>query len=158
MIPDLTSISGSPWDVLPVGQHPATFAEVASRFAFNPYRRALFHGLVEAGVNLQLAGCKRVFLDGSFVSAKPQPGDYDGCWDPSGVDIKKLDPVFLNFENKRKAQKEKFKGEWFPAGLLNAPRQTFVELFQVDRFTGKPKGILIVDLHSISLLAQGNAS
>ena len=146
MIPALIPLAGSPWAVLPPGVHSATFAEVEIVFAINRRRRTLYDGLLIAAAALYLAGCERIFLDGSYVTAKPQPNDYDACWDPTGVNPAKLDPVFSNFSNKRRAQKDKFKGEFFPSTMPNAPREPFVDFFQVDRFTGKAKGILLIVL------------
>ncbi len=146
MIPALIPLAGSPWEVLLPGVHSATFAEVETTFAINTRRRALYEGLLFAAAALYLAGCDRIFLDGSYVTAKPLPGDYDVCWDPAGINPAKLDPVFSDFSNKRQAQKDKFKGEFFPSTMVNPPRQPFVDFFQVDRFTGKAKGILLIVL------------
>ena len=140
MIPDLVPIPEAPWDVLPPGIHASTLIEVEAKFATNNVRRGLFEGLVKACRNLAFAGCVRLYLDGSYVTAKPAPGDYDACWDPAGVDRFKLDPVFSDFSNKRAAQKKVFGGEFFPAS------QAFIGFFQVDRFTGAHKGILLVSL------------
>jgi hypothetical protein len=144
MIPCLTSLPGAPWDVLPAGIHTATFSEVEATFAINAVRRELFAGLLDAAISLRGVGCVKLYLDGSYVTGKPIPGDYDACWDPVGVDLKKLDPVFRDFSNKRQAQKAKFKGEFFPSTMKNAPTQPFVDFFQVDRFTGLSKGILLI--------------
>ncbi len=114
MIPSLVHIQGSPWPVLPPGIYPAGLAEVATSFATNPWRRELFDGLAEALRRLRHAGCPTVFLDGSYVTGKPKPGDFDACWDPLGVDPGKLDPLFLQFANGRSAQKAAFKGEFSP--------------------------------------------
>jgi hypothetical protein len=146
MIPQLVQLPGSPWDVLPAGIHSATFSEVELAFAVNAVRRVLFDGLVTAALSLHGVGCVRIFLDGSYVTGKPIPGDYDACWDPVGVDLKNLDPVFRDFSNKRQAQKTKFKGEFFPSTMRNTPTQPFVDFFQVDRFTGLSKGILVIAL------------
>src|SRR3972149_417160 len=143
MIPTLIPLPGSPWNVLPPGVHPATLAEVNTVFAINQKRRDLYDGLTAGAVALSLAGCGKIFLDGSYVTAKPLPGDYDACWDPTGVDPAKLDPVFSIFANRRQAQKTKFKGEFFPSTMLNTSNQPFMDFFQVDRFTGKSKGILL---------------
>jgi uncharacterized protein DUF6932 len=113
-------------------------------FAINRRRRDLFAGLMAAAASLLGAGCGRIYLDGSYVTAKPIPGDYDACWDPTGVDPAKLDPVFGDFSNSRQPQKNKFKGEFFPSDMPNRPSQPFVEFFQVERFTGKRKGILSI--------------
>jgi len=154
MIPALVSLAGSPWDVLPPGVHAATLTEVETMFATNVRRRDLYEGLLIAAAVLYLAGCGRIFLDGSYVTAKPLPGDYDACWDPAGIDPAKLDPVFFNFSNKRQAQKDKFKGEFFPSTMLNMPTQPFVDFFQVDRFTGKAKGILLIVLSADPMLKR----
>ncbi|WP_258602269.1 DUF6932 family protein [Mesorhizobium sp. AR10] len=114
MIPALVPLSGSPWAVLPPGAHAASLKDVAAAFATNAWRRELFDGLVLASGKLRLAGCPAIYLDGSYVTGKPRPGDFDACWDPTGVDAAKLDPVFLEFANGRAAQKAAFKGEFHP--------------------------------------------
>jgi hypothetical protein len=147
IIPELISISGSPWDVLPPGVHVATLAEIKGAFAYNPWRRTLLGGLIDASVLLARAGCRTILLDGSYVSSKALPADYDACWEPQGVDFGKLDPVFKDFNNGRASQKAKFKGEFFPSTMVAADiGRVFVEFFQVDRFTGKPKGILSISI------------
>jgi hypothetical protein len=146
MIPVPVPIQGAPWDVLPPGVHPATLTEVAIVFATNARRRALYEGLLLAATALRIAGCGKLYLDGSYVTAKTVPGDYDACWDPTGMDRAQLDPVFLDFSNKRQAMKNKFGGEFFPSAALNTPTQTFLEFFQVEKFTGQAKGILLIVL------------
>ncbi|MEX0760639.1 MAG: hypothetical protein WD100_13745, partial [Tistlia sp.] len=150
MIPALVSLSGSPWTVLPPGAHAASLEDVAAAFGTNAWRRELFDGLVVASGKLRLAGCQAIYLDGSYVTGKPRPGDFDACWDPTGVDPAKLDPVFREFANGRAAQKAAFKGEFFPSSMMCVDvGWAFVDFFQLDRFTGKQKGII-----SISLLAD----
>ena len=88
-----------------------------------------------------------VYLDGSFVTSKPQPEDFDACWGVAGIDVDKLDPVFLDFSDSRARQKNRFLGEFFPAELPEgATGKTFVEFFQTDKETGNAKGILAIDL------------
>lgn len=156
MIPALVLLPGSPWTVLPPGVHQACLNEVETAFATNPWRRELFGGLVDALGRLRLAGCPTVFLDGSYVTGKPRPGDFDACWDPSGVDGSKLDPVFLKFGNGRADQKAAFKGEFFPSSMMCADvGRTFVEFFQLDRFTGNRKGIVSISLLADPVLLRG---
>lgn len=155
MIPGFVTLTGSPWDVLPPGTHLATFAEIWSRFGYNPRRRTLFDGLIAASTHLVGIGCQRVLLDGSYVSAKPTPGDFDACWDPNGVDFNKLDPVFDDFDNGRANQKARFGGEFFPSTLIEGNSgAVFEEFFQVDRFTGKKKGILEITLQPADLAGR----
>ena len=33
------------------------------------------------------AGVEVLYLNGSFVTAKPDPGDYDACWDMADPDV-----------------------------------------------------------------------
>ena len=155
MIPHLVSFAGSPWDVLPPGVHATTLAEIESMFTYNPRRRELFGGLIDASVSLFGAGCQRVMLDGSYVSSKPVPGDYDACWDPAGMDFGKLDPVFADFDNGRANQKARFGGEFFPSTMIEADSsRAFVDFFQVDWFTGKQKGILSISISTDQVVAR----
>ncbi|MEO9900377.1 MULTISPECIES: hypothetical protein [Alphaproteobacteria] len=154
MIPALVSLPGSPWTVLPSGVHAASLEDLAATFANNKWRRELFDGLVLASGKLRSAGCLTIYLDGSYVTGKPKPGDFDACWDPNGVDVAKLDPVFLEFANGRALQKAAFKGEFFPSSMMcKDVGQTFVDFFQLDRFTGKQKGIISIPLSADRLLS-----
>jgi hypothetical protein len=87
-----------------------------------------------------------VYIDGSFVTRKDIPGDFDGCWEAAGVDPDKLDPALLEFANLRAAQKAKFLGELFPAEADADPYgNSFLDFFQMDR-DGNPKGIVAMEL------------
>ncbi|MGH9768573.1 MAG: DUF6932 family protein, partial [Blastocatellia bacterium] len=63
MIPLLTG-EGLP----PPGIHWATWEEFASRFGSTAHREKLLAGLKAAMENLQQAGCREVYIDGSFVT------------------------------------------------------------------------------------------
>jgi hypothetical protein len=145
MIPMLVSCPGVPWSILPPGVHAATFAEIEATFAINTVRRDLFGGLMVGTSALARAGCAQVYVDGSYVTGKPIPGDYDVCWEPAGVDRRKLDPVFFDMSNRRAAQKARFKGEYFPVEK-DANGYSFVDFFQREKFSGGTKGILSVQL------------
>ena len=153
MIPEFTDLPGAPWAVLPEGVHHASLSVVADRFASNARRRRLFSGLLRAARDLAQAGCKRLFLDGSFVTDKPWPGDYDACWDPCGVNRQLMDPVFSNFAEGRAAQKAKFSGEFFPStNRADAVGRSFVDFFQIEKFSGLQKGIVLIDLTNDPML------
>jgi len=106
---------------MPPGEHVATWPEIVGRFGWNTRRRELLEGLRLALSELQKAGCKRVYVDGSFVTDKDEPNDYDGCWEEAGVAIPSLH-----------------------AGLLD------LRFFQRDR-DDMPKGIVFIDLTEVSL-------
>jgi|SRR5579862_7430095 len=138
---------------LPPGVHRATWAELEAHFGTDLHRRRLLAGMKIALRSLKIAGCKTVFVDGSFVSQSDFPADFDLCWDMVGVDLPTLylvEPVLFDFRNRRAAQKAKFLGELFPSHeTADAAGTTFFKFFQTDKITGQPKGIVAVDLGSL---------
>lgn len=141
MLPALDVTTG----YLPPGIHDSSWEEVVARFGFNAQRQRLLSGLKEALRALQNAGCRTVLIDGSFVTSKLHPGDFDAIWDRRGVDEAKVDPVLLLFENRRAAMKTKFFGDLFPVELGGNPGPPMLEFFQHDR-NGLPKGIVRLEL------------
>jgi len=105
-------------------------------------------GLERALKNLAGAGCRIVLLDGSFVSTKHKPKDYDAAWDPVAVDPNKLDPVLLDMKNGRAAMKMKYGGEFFPATAQASAGVRYREFFQSDR-NGIVKGVVEIDLTTL---------
>ncbi|MEP7204315.1 MAG: hypothetical protein ABI894_17010 [Ilumatobacteraceae bacterium] len=136
---------------LPQGEHVASWEEVVERFGWTERRRRLLDGLAEALELLAEAGCSRVWLNGSFVTAKDEPGDFDACWDTDHVDLEALDSVLLDLSNHRAAQKERFGGELFPNVIETLSGLSFSEFFQNERDTSR-KGIVVIHL------SKGDAS
>ena len=140
MIPDLT-----PDGVLPQGVHPASWAEVVDKFGWNARRRSLLLGLSDALAALGLAGCARLWLDGSFVTSKELPEDYDACWSHIGVNPALLDPVLADFSDAgRVARKSRYLGDLFLAGIERNSMLAFVDFFQQTR-DGQAKGIVLLN-------------
>ena len=133
---------------LPPGVHDAKWSDVADRFAGNNHRAHLIGGLLAACRNLASAGCGEVLLDGSFVSAKSTPADYDGAWETAGVDPDRLDPVLLDFSNRRAAMKAKYLGDLFPASAFAAPGVLYRDFFRTDR-NGVEKGVVLINLETL---------
>ena len=132
---------------LPPGIHEATWEEIVAAFGSTPRREALLDGLLRALRALRSAGCTRAYLDGSFITTKEHPGDFDGCWEPHGVDPTALDVVLLDFRRGRAAQKAKYGGELFIANATAGPAGTaFLDFLQTDKATGDLKGIVAIDL------------
>lgn len=117
--------------------------EVVERFGWTPRRRQLLDGLAEAIDLLSAAGCRRLWLNGSFVTAKDEPADFDACWQTDGVDLDLLDPVLLDLSSGRAAQKARFGGELFPNVVESGSGLAFAEFFQNERDTGR-KGIVVI--------------
>lgn len=130
--------------VLPPGVHWATWEEIEDRFGTTPHRRALLDGLREALSMLGAAGCRAVYVDGSFVTEREVPGDFDACWDPTDVDLAALEPVLKDLASPRAAQKARFGGELFPDVVEMGSGLLFSQFFQRQR-SGEPKGIVAID-------------
>ncbi len=135
---------------LPRGIHRVTWRDLVRRFGSTERRVRLLRGLKDALVLLKRAGCRIAYIDGSFVTTRDQPNDFDACWSIEGVDPARLDPVFLDFADSRARQKARFGGEFFPADLPEGKTgKTFLEFFQTDKETGAAKGIVALDLRRL---------
>ena len=147
MIPNLVSYPSVEHLVLPEGIHESTFREVEDTLIFSERRELLFNGLIQGSMALYGAGCSILYLDGSFVTSKVEPGDYDAVWDTQGVNFKILDPVFKENKPPRLSQKDKFLGEYLPTENIEDGRSTYmVEFFQDIRHFVVKKGILKINL------------
>jgi len=145
VIPAFDPVTGN----LPAGEHAATWQDMLDSFGQTPWRRKLLAGMLEALRLLKAAGCARAYVDGSFVTAKEEPGDFDACWDAEGVDFDRVDDRLLTFDRGRATQKAAFLGELFIADGRADPQGTlFRDFFQTDR-DGRRKGIMVLDLKDL---------
>jgi hypothetical protein len=133
---------------LPPGIHEATLAEVRDRYATNLHRRRLFAGLEQVINDLQIAGCRRLYINGSFVTAVKTPRDFDCCWDPAGVSLDQLPPELGgHVRNRRAAQQARYMGDILPADApVDALQTGCLEFFQLDKRTRAAKGIIVIAL------------
>jgi hypothetical protein len=132
---------------LPPGIHSATWTEIVTRYATNTRRRELLDGLLDALRSLKSAGCAAAYLDGSLVTAREHPGDFDACWESTGVVLDRLDPELQDFSDKCAAQKARYGGELYPADwVAESGGMHFRDYFQRDAITKQPKGIIAIDL------------
>ncbi len=133
---------------LPPGEpHKATWDEFVGRFGGTAKRRALLEGLAEVLSSLKQAGCRKVYIDGSLITDKPEPADWDACWEIDQVDFNKLDSLIIDEDLQPTKRKEKYLGDLF----LQTPRlpgRDFVKFFQTDR-QGNKKGIVVMDLGTL---------
>ena len=124
----------------PPGIYQATWREIRERFGWNEQRVRLLQGIELVALELRAARCRAVWLDGSFVTTKEEPADYD----LASTEISRLDPSLRTLRD-RTAMKERYGGDSLPtdAGM------PFVKFFQTDR-DGRPKGIVQIDLESLT--------
>ncbi len=129
---------------LPPGVYETDEAEFNRRFGFNSYRQQLLVGLKAALVSLKQAGCnshserlrQRVYIGGSFITDKAEPGDIDGCFEGLYINKSVIDLIFIDSD--LDAQKVKYGVEF----LFGSNRAGF---FQTDRY-GNSKGIVVINL------------
>ena len=149
MIPVFDPSTGA----LPPGDYRATLQEIAERLGFTPRRRWLLKGLRAAVEAFWVAGIEEIYVDGSFCSEKPDPGDIDGYWvepDPGVYD--RIDPYWIDFDPILVPDMRKWKWrmwvdhgvEFFihPAMLAKADL-AFPQFFRQDR-DGRPRGVIRV--------------
>jgi hypothetical protein len=91
------------------------------------------------------------YLDGSFVTAKEHPRDFDVCWEPAGVVLDRLDAELKDFSDKCAAQKTRYGGELYPADWAAEPGgMRFRDYFQRDAISKQAKGIIAVDVAGLA--------
>ncbi|MEH2383125.1 MAG: hypothetical protein V7K27_30285 [Nostoc sp.] len=136
--------------ILPSGVHWAEWSEFQEIFGTSLTRQRMIDGLELAMTQLKAAGCITIYIDGSFVTSKQKPGDFDACWEDNGVDINYLEsiaPTLFNFALRRAEQKIKYKGEIFPSNYpANDSGTAYIDFFQFDTRTNTRKGIIAIDL------------
>lgn len=129
--------------------HEATLEEIAARFGTTPHRRRLLEGFREALEILRSVGCRRIYLNGSFVTAKEVPGDFDACWETTGVNLPRLGliaPEFFDLRRDRREQKRRYGGELIAFDPTRVDEIPIIAVFQRDKQTDAPKGIISIAL------------
>lgn len=131
--------------VLPVGVWITNYQEFEKCFAINLHRQNLLTGFKICLYNLQNYGCTEIYVGGSFVTSKPEPGDIDVCYDNTHMDwnnFLKQHPEFKPTKYGTKLQKKKFGCEFY---AINAFEDNMVQFFQFDK-EGNAKGIIKIVL------------
>jgi hypothetical protein len=149
LIPAFDSSTGA----LPPGDHRATLEQIATRLGFTPRRRWLLEGLRIAVEALWAAGIEEIYIDGSFCTEKPDPGDVDGYWvEPDEGVYDRVDHYWIDFEmilipylGKRKWRMWADHGvEFFIHPAMQAGAEiSFPQFFRQDR-DGQPRGVIQV--------------
>lgn len=126
---------------LPSGVHWTKWEVFIKRYGYSSHRIKLISGLKLGISNLKDVGCKVIYIDGSFITSKERPNDFDVCYEESDINsslLKVKYPELIDFKNKRKSQKDKYFGEFFPMDLF--------DFFQRDKITNELKGIIGIKL------------
>jgi hypothetical protein len=135
---------------LPQGVHRTSFAELEERFATNEWRDRMTRDLRKVLLNLRKARVRNVWVAGSFVTTKWQPGDVDLVY--------RLGKTRVN----RKLLTNTLRGAG-PRGIhlydadvrlgemeVRNPRQleSFFQFFSYDR-AGRPRGLVKIRLGTL---------
>ena len=133
---------------LPPGIHTTTWEEFKNRYGINHKRKLQLRGLEKAIKEFEKAGCTKVYVDGSFVTNKKNPGDFDALYDLEEVNDEIIDFRLLDATpTGREKQKKYYEGEFFPAYIKAHPDGTiYLDYFQRDKKTNEPKGIVKIEL------------
>jgi hypothetical protein len=138
-------------DCLPPGIHWMSWEDFYNEFSFSPKRKILLIGLENAINELKKCGCDTIYIDGSFVTNKLEPNDFDACWEGDVFTVVNnmmaIEPIFLDFSNCRKNQKDKYKGEILPAmSYADSKGTTYLDFFQQIKYSIDRKGIVAIKL------------
>ena len=132
--------------VLPPGIHEMDWEAFYEFFSFSPRRKKLLEGLKKVVDILQETGCSVIYIDGSFVTKKLEPNDWDACFDCPPIkisDILKRYPLY-----KRDEQKRLYGGELYHIQTKADQHGTkFLDFFQQITNTVKKKGIVKIKLN-----------
>ncbi|MFH6780892.1 MULTISPECIES: DUF6932 family protein [Methylobacterium] len=144
MIPEFEQSTG----YLPEGEHFADWDELTARFAWNPHRQRIHSGLQRLARALRDERCGLFLLDGSFVTRKEFPGDFDACCDYTGMSPIAL--TRLRLMGSKEIMKAEYHGEVYAyAQQVSSQNQyTFREFFQRD-IEDIRKGMVRLNLESV---------
>ncbi len=142
-----------PNDWLPEGHHPTTWDEIAARFGGPPgsRRAAVLSGLLEWRDAVRAKGMGgRLILDGSFISKKAAPGDFDlfFLYDGDTEVLLKTDAEARALTDYQSCRAAGFQGDVFalPLSLREiSPLLGGTDMFDSGR-QGIPKGVVEVTL------------
>jgi len=127
------------------GVYEFTLAEVRQKFTDDPKRVHLFEGIMRLAHDLKEAGCETMYLDGSFITRKYGPGDFDACWEPFMPKGKVDNPALLEETDRGNwARKSEYFGDIFPR--FTEKYGDRVQKWQYDERTREVKGIIKIDL------------
>lgn len=129
------------------GVHEYTLAKLERDFATNKERIKLFNGLKSLAQELKRAGCETLYVDGSFITRKLEPGDFDACWEPF-VQMNTGTNILLTQDSlsARIWRKQNYLGDIFPRFDDYGDR---VKHWQTDTRNEKVKGIIYIDLRRL---------
>lgn len=130
------------------GIHNLSWDEFVDLYGYTQRRRDMIAGLERAMKHLAEFGCRAVYIDGSFVSKKHNPSDYDACWDDTGeIDeeyLRLYQPYFIT--NAKEKLKAKYGGEFIRSSSFADWDNRYLAYYQRDKQDLSPKGIIRLEI------------
>jgi hypothetical protein len=134
---------------LPPGIHWTSWSEFVKRFDTNQQRHKLISGLREALELLSRAGCRAVYVGGSFVTSKDAPNDFDACWDNEDANLTFLHHLEPALMGSLHDQLVRFGGNLGRAQAITPQTgKDFLSFLQSDK-NGNPRGVVAIDLRKL---------
>ena len=132
------------------GIYEMDWDEFKDEFGFNEHRRWLLEGAEIAIEDLRTVGCEAIYMDGSFITKKIEPKDYDLCWEDEGinlVDVAKMCRPLIDLGWKKSKMLERYRGDVGPANNIADMDKgiTFLGYFTEDK-QGRDKGIIRIEI------------
>lgn len=132
---------------LPVGIYKMGWDEFVTKFSFTSIRELQIKGLIKAIPKFKAAGASHLYIDGSFITKKYNPSDYDVLYDITEIDLEILDPILKDASSAgRKTQKVHYRGEFVPLTNQANDYMTYWQFYQVSKSSGNAKGIIVIDI------------
>ncbi|HWZ76949.1 MAG TPA: hypothetical protein VNX87_10450 [Candidatus Sulfotelmatobacter sp.] len=135
---------------LPDGEHVATWDEIVRRFGGNERRKSFCDRLIRFLQQAKSCGFLKVYLFGSFISAKEDPGDVDLLW----VHKRDLDYDRLSRECHELVEYALIKARerWDMFCCSDDPMviSIMMTVWRKDKAPGrKPRGVIILELKDL---------
>jgi len=130
---------------LPDGAHDATWQEVQTRFGSGAKRQSLCARMSQVLLTARRCGFREVFLFGSFISGKPDPGDIDLMWVYRSGSYEGMAPECQEIVN-HEMMKARHGLDVFCCSDDRATIEDLLSTWRVDRDRTKKRGIVRIDL------------
>jgi hypothetical protein len=133
---------------LPPGLHECTLSELEQAFGIGERRSEHCRKLKSIVERAIKCGFKGVIVMGSFVSAKPEPPDFDLIWVlPRGLVTQDLSHACRQLLDANRSP------DLFGCDVFSCPEEQEVMdryagpfMFGFDKYSGKPRGLVIMHL------------
>jgi hypothetical protein len=132
---------------LPDGDHSATWQEVQDRFGQTGSRRTLCNQLSQFILTARGCGFVALYVFGSFISGKTDPGDVDLIWVYRDGQLENMGPECRDLIDYSK-MKARFAWDMFCCSDAPGVEGYLLEAFRENKAKTKRRGIIRIDLQA----------